>query len=96
MEVRKACIASRHGHFEAQKMLETIELRNDAMPACVLEGVAPEKVPYYQYADFKGSPSIEAYVAKLPKNKRWVVDLVGTISEWYKVDSNYPCNCRAF
>ncbi|MEO7344726.1 MAG: lytic transglycosylase domain-containing protein, partial [Methylotenera sp.] len=26
------------------------------------------------------------YVAKLPKSKRWVIDLVGTISHWYKVD----------
>jgi hypothetical protein len=81
-------IASRHGHYEAQKMLETIELRNDATPACVLANVDPEKAPYYQYAgNFNGSQSIEAYINKLPKDKRWVVDLVSTIAEWYKVDA---------
>lgn len=80
-------IASMHGHFEAQKMLETIELRNGATPACVLNDVAPKKAPYYQYtADFKGSRSIGSYIKKLPKHKRWVVDLAGTISGWYKVD----------
>jgi soluble lytic murein transglycosylase-like protein len=81
-------IASMHGHAEAQKMLETIELRNDATPACVLEDVAPKKAPYYEYAgNFKNSQSIEAYISKLPKNKRWIVDLVSTISEWYQVDA---------
>lgn len=81
-------IASMHGHFKAQKMLETIELRNGATPACVLEDVAPEKAPFYQYVgDFKGSRSIGSYIKKLPKHKRWVVDLAGTVSDWYKVDS---------
>ncbi|MEE9330794.1 MAG: transglycosylase SLT domain-containing protein [Methylophilaceae bacterium] len=81
-------LASMHGHFEAQKMLETIELRNDATPACVLKNIAPEKAPFYHYAsDFKNSPSIEVYIKKLPKTKRWVVDLAGTISEWYNVDA---------
>lgn len=81
-------MASMHGHFEAQKMLETIELRNHSTPACVLEDVAPKKVPHYQYAgDFKNAQSIEAYISKLPKDKRWVVDLVGTIAEWYQVDA---------
>lgn len=81
-------MASMHGHFEAQKMLETIELRNHSTPACVLEDVAPKKAPHYQYAgDFKNAQSIETYISKLPKDKRWVVDLVGTIAEWYQVDA---------
>ncbi len=80
-------IASTHGHFEAQKMLETIEIKTTDTPLCVLEAVPPEHAPAQQANDFKGSPAIDAYVAKLPKNKRWVVDLVDTISNWYKVDS---------
>jgi hypothetical protein len=80
-------IASAHGHYEAQKMLETIEIKTTDTPPCVLEAVAPEHAPARQYGDFKGSPGIDAYVAKLPKNKRWVVDLVDTIADWYKVDS---------
>lgn len=79
-------IASTHGHFEAQKMLETIEIKTADTPLCVLEAVAPEKAAKTQYAQYQGSPAIDAYVAQLPKSKRWVVDLVGTISDWYKVD----------
>ena len=77
-------IASTHGHFEAQKMLETIEIKTNDTPLCVLEAVAPEHPPSQSLADSQG---IDAYVAKLPKNKRWVLDLVGAISSWYKVDS---------
>jgi soluble lytic murein transglycosylase-like protein len=79
-------IASAQGHFEAQKMLETIEIKTTDTPLCVLEAVAPEKAPKTQYAVHQGSPAIDAYVAQLPKSKRWVVDLVGTIADWYKVD----------
>ena len=79
-------IASVHGHVEAQKMLETIEIKTAATPLCVLEAVAPEHAPVVQYSSIQGSPGIDAYVAKLPKSKLWVVDLVGTIAEWYKVD----------
>ena len=80
-------IAATHGHFEAQKMLETIEIRTQDTPRCVLDAVAPEHAPRHEYAAIKGSPGIDAYVAGLPKNKRWVVDLVDTIADWYKVDS---------
>lgn len=84
-------IASVHGHLEAQKMLETIEIKTDATPLCVLEAVAPERAPVVQPSAaqstaYAGSPAIDAYVAKLPKSKLWVVDLVGTIADWYKVD----------
>ena len=83
-------IASTHGHYEAQKMLETIEIKTNDTPLCVLEAVAPERAPANQYnaqsGHYAGSPGIDSYVAKLPKSKLWVVDLVGTIAEWYKVD----------
>ncbi len=80
-------IASTHGHFEAQKMLETIEIKTSDTPPCVLEAVAPERAPVQQYVESQGSPAIDAYVAKLPKSKRWVVGLVDTIADWYNVDS---------
>lgn len=84
-------IASLHGHYEAQKMLETIEIKADDTPLCVLEAVAPERAPANQYSNVKngrygGSPGIDIYVAKLPKSKLWVVDLASTIAEWYQVD----------
>ena len=78
-------IASTHGHYEAQKMLETIEIKTSNTPICVLESVAPEKASRQEIATAQ-SPKIDAYIASLPKNKRWVVDLVGTIADWYKVD----------
>jgi soluble lytic murein transglycosylase-like protein len=80
-------IAATHGHFEAQKMLETIEIKTNETPRCVLEVAAPERAPANQYGSYAGSPNIDAYIARLPKNKRWVLDLVDTIADWYKVDS---------
>lgn len=82
-------IASAHGHFEAQKMLETIELKTTDTPPCVLAEVAPQRQTAQDYAEarlFNQSPKIDAYIQSLPKDKRWVVDLVGTIADWYQVD----------
>ncbi len=83
-------IAAMYGHFEAQRMLETIEIRSTATPPCVLKAIAPEKAPVHQYSqysdNFHGAPTIDAYIATLPEDKRWLVELVGTIADWYKVD----------
>jgi Transglycosylase SLT domain len=78
-------IASSNGHFEAQKMLETIAIRTQDTPPCVAENVLPEKA-VAPVALTTHSPAIDVYVANLPKNKRWVVDLVESISSWHKVD----------
>ena len=83
-------IASVHGHFEAQKMLETIEIKTNDTPLCVVDAVAPERAPEHTQEQALAkveSPAIDAYIASLPKNKRWVVDLVETIADWHKVDS---------
>ena len=78
-------IASTHGHYEAQKMLETIEIKTSATPPCVLDDVTPEK-GLSGVTLVKETPEIDQYIANLPKNKRWVLRLVNTISKWYKVD----------
>jgi hypothetical protein len=78
-------IASTHGHYEAQKMLETIEIKTSATPPCVLDDVVPEK-GLSGVTLVKETPEIDQYIANLPKNKRWVLRLVNTISKWYKVD----------
>jgi len=70
--------ASMHGHFESQKMLETLELAAGDLPPCVLADVTPEKAPA------KGE--IDSYITNLPANKRWIVRLVDTIASWHKVD----------
>jgi soluble lytic murein transglycosylase-like protein len=79
-------IASRQGHYEAQQMLETIQLKTSATPPCVLEAVAPQKAPIPKAIEAQLSPEIDKYIANLPKNKRWVLRLVNSISKWYKVD----------
>lgn len=53
-------IASTHGHYEAQKMLETIEIKTNATPLCVLEAVAPERAPAQVFADVTGTQKIDA------------------------------------
>lgn len=79
-------IASTHGHYEAQQMLETIEIKTSATPPCVLDDVMPEKAPSSKIVEVQVSPEIDKYIANLPKNKRWVLKLVKSIAKWYKVD----------
>ena len=83
-------IAATHGHFEAQKMLETIAINTNTTPSCVLEAIAPERAPSMaavKKRDAIKSPAIDSYITRLPKDKRWMVDLVETIASWHKVDS---------
>ena len=77
--------AASQGHFEAQKMLETVPLKNTDLPPCVLAAIEPEKARFENL--LTGEADIDRYIASLPKNKRWVVGLVDTISAWYKVDA---------
>lgn len=77
-------VAASKGHFEAQKMLETINFTTTQLPACVLEAVPPEKGTYSARGGLGGN--IDQTIAQLPENKRWIVDLVGTLAEWYTVD----------
>jgi soluble lytic murein transglycosylase-like protein len=79
-------MASAHGHYEAQQMLETIEIKTSATPPCVLDDASPEKALLPIITLVKETPEIDKYIANLPKNKRWVLRLVNTISKWYKVD----------
>lgn len=83
-------VAASHGHQESQKMLETIEISTTELPSCVLEEVAPEKAPVVVIADAGNGLSagaIDAHLSKLPKNKRWIINLVQTMADWYHVDS---------
>ncbi|HSI43708.1 MAG TPA: transglycosylase SLT domain-containing protein [Methylotenera sp.] len=77
--------SSMQGHWEAQKMLETVHLSTTELPPCVLDEVEPEKASFESL--LTGEAEIDRYIASLPKNKRWVVGLVDTISAWYKVDA---------
>lgn len=67
-------------------MLETIQIKTADAPSCVIEDAAPEKSLMLRTAVAENAPEIDQYIANLPKNKRWVLTLVNTISKWYKVD----------
>jgi soluble lytic murein transglycosylase-like protein len=76
--------AAAQGHFEAQKMLETINMTTSQLPPCVLADVLPEKAPRVIVAT--ESTTIDRHLETLPASKRWVADLVDTLSGWYLVD----------
>jgi len=78
-------VAASQGHFEAQKMLETINFTTTQLPQCVMEAVLPERGTYAPTVG-ETSGRIDDYIAALPESKRWIVDLVGTLAEWYTVD----------
>jgi len=75
-------IASQQGHHAAQQMLNTVKLKALDLPPCVTAEVEPEKAPPM----VPPVVEIDRYVANLPADKRWLLDLVATISGWYKVD----------
>lgn len=79
-------VAASQGHFEAQKMLETINYTTTQLPQCVMEAVLPERGAQTYAAAAPAAGDIDEYISKLPQNKRWIVDLVGTLAEWYAVD----------
>lgn len=78
--------AAHQGHAQARDMLETVQLRTSELPACMNDPSAlPERpkaeiIPEYANAD------IDQCIASLPKNKMWLVDLVGTLARWYSID----------
>lgn len=76
--------ASSQGHWEAQKMLETVHLSTTELPLCVMSEVEPEKGHFDTLVT--GEVEIDRYIAGLPAKKRWVLGLVDTIAAWYKVD----------
>lgn len=76
-------VAASQGHLEAQNMLETIALKTTELPACVLANVTPEKGPDLIAAL---DASIEKRLRGLPEKKRWLINLVNTLSGWYEVD----------
>jgi len=77
--------ASMQGHFASQNMLETVSFTQISLPQCVLAEFDPEKSKFDVVQT--GEINIDRYIANLPKNKRWILGLVDTISAWYKVDA---------
>jgi soluble lytic murein transglycosylase-like protein len=79
-------LASNQGHAEAQNMLETINLTSSDLPACVTSEVLPERPPQFVYETKSEPTNIERQLAILPDTKRWIIELVDTLSAWYNID----------
>lgn len=78
-------LAGSQGHPEAQNMLETIRLSSTVLPPCVLAATQPEKGARLLAVAAAGA-SLDRFLAGLPANRRWVIDLVLTLSQWQAVD----------
>lgn len=81
-------VAGRQGHYEAQNMLETINLTSSELPACVTSATLPEKAPEPVVADTANDDisNIDRHLATLPETKRWILDLVDRLAKWYDID----------
>lgn len=87
-------VAAALGHAQANQMLDTIEMKSAALPACVNQDQLPEKAPapppFYHDLPADLHPgnglSIEKYLLALPSHKRWLIPLATTMSEWYALD----------
>lgn len=92
-------VAAHQGHFQAQNMLETINLQQaEKLPPCVLVEVAPEKLPPQPFIKSALEPEvtrIERYVETLPKSRRWVVEMVRSLADWYDIDPNFALSVIA-
>jgi soluble lytic murein transglycosylase-like protein len=79
-------LASAQGHAEAHSMLETIRMSSEVLPQCVMEAVAPPRAPRPAPVAPTVVAGIDKHLDSLPKNRRWIVDLVGTQARWNSVD----------
>lgn len=78
--------AAHQGHAQALDMLETVQIRTSELPACMNDpSMLPERPKAEMVPEFANA-DIDQCIASLPKNKRWLVDLVGTLARWYSID----------
>lgn len=79
-------LASSQGHARAHAMLDTISISSTALPPCLLDAVAPEKKPRPPAPTEVADSKLDQLIDGLPRNRRWIVDLVDTQSRWNAVD----------
>lgn len=76
--------AAHQGHSQARDMLDTVQLRTTELPGCMNDpSVLPERPGTEMISKYA---NIDQRLAALPKSKRWVIDLVSTLSRWYSID----------
>lgn len=76
-------LAAQQGHQQAVNMLETIHYSSDQLPECVLADVQPPHAPV------TNSASLNDVIASLPKQRRWIVDMVQQVARWNDVDPRF-------
>lgn len=80
-------LAGQQGHYQAQQMLETVQMSSSELPGCMLaEGRLPEKPTFYRFSS-GALIDLEKRISRLPASKHWIVNLVKTMSPWYSVDA---------
>lgn len=83
--------AAMSGHYQSQKMLETIPLRSLISPPCVQSNVAPAKSTRLvsaekEKAEREKRVGIDDLIDHLPRKKRWLIGMVEKVAEKYKID----------
>lgn len=79
-------IASHQGHREAFNMLDTVNLDAHSPPPCATASIDPEFYDNLEINRNTSNQHLEDYLAKLPKEKKWVIQLITSTSEWHNVD----------
>ena len=73
-------VAAEQGHLEAQKMLETIRIGANKLPACVTANVDPVRAPFAPPPNWN---------ATLSANQKVVANIITKIAAWHGVDPNF-------
>lgn len=79
--------ASHQGHAKAYDMLETVNYTSTELPPCITANVPPEKPPKPAFDG--GGHHLDRYLASLPPNKSWIIDLANKIAGWYNIDPKF-------
>ena len=85
-------LAASQGHAQANRMLDSIEFASVELPGCVTRAELPEKKPLpfahglRLESAYGATPLIDGVLGSLASNKRWLVPLTTTMSEWYGLD----------
>ena len=78
-------LAANQGHAQALAMLDTIRMTSNTLPDCVMQASAPPRGPRPGATDALVA-GIDKHLDDLPRNRRWIIDLVGTQARWNAVD----------
>lgn len=83
-------LAAQQGHLQATNMLETIRYSAEKLPDCVQSAANPPRTSHSSRASTQYAASnvvsLDGKLANLPKDRRWLVDMIKSIAQWHDVD----------